>query len=79
MTTAIPIASIRKNAREEIRVVLDEFNGRPIFSARVWFEADDGLMRPGKSGIGFAVDKLPDFADAVSLALEKGRARGLVK
>lgn len=70
------IATIKKNAREEIRVVLSTFNGRRLFNARVWYEAESGEMRPGKSGIAFKADKLPDFADVVSLALEKARAEG---
>ncbi|WP_454917296.1 transcriptional coactivator p15/PC4 family protein [Xanthobacter sediminis] len=64
------IATIRKNAREEIRVSLGEYNGHQLFSARVWFEADDGSMRPSKAGLAFRVDRLPDFAEAVQAALK---------
>lgn len=73
------LVTIPKNSLEEIRVSLSEFNGHQLFNIRVWYRADDGDMRPGKSGLAFKVDKLPDFADAVSLALEKARERGLVK
>lgn len=30
------VAEIRKNSREVLRVTLDEYNGRPIASLRVW-------------------------------------------
>ncbi len=73
------VMTIKKNSREEIRVGLDEFEGRPIFQARVYYDPGDGDMRPGKNGIGFKAELLADFADGVSLALEKARARGLVK
>jgi hypothetical protein len=72
------IATVRKNAAEEIRVSLSQYNGHELLNVRVWFEADDGAMRPGRAGLAFKVDKLPDFADAISLALEKARAKGLV-
>lgn len=75
----VVVAKIQKNAREQLWVFLDEFHGRPVFSSRVFYDAGDGEMRPGKSGTTFKVELLPDFADAVSLALEAARARGLVK
>lgn len=73
------VVTVKKNAREEIRIGLDEYEGRPIFSARVWFEAGAGDWRPGKSGIAFKIELLPDFAEGVSQALEAAQARGLVK
>ncbi|EYD75011.1 hypothetical protein Rumeso_03435 [Rubellimicrobium mesophilum DSM 19309] len=42
--------SLRKNSREELRVSLDEFKGHRLLNLRVWFEGDDGQMRPGKQG-----------------------------
>lgn len=73
------IAKIRKNSREDIAVLLDEFNGHQIFNARVFYQAQDGTMRPGKAGIAFRVDLLPEFAQAVQGALEEARRRGLVE
>lgn len=72
------IATVQKNRQEEIRVSFSEFNGHQLLNLRVWFEADDGNMRPGKAGLAFKIDKLPDFADAISLALEKARSQRLV-
>lgn len=76
-TPETPIAIIRKNSREEIRVALVQFNGHDLFNIRVWFKGEDGDMRPGKNGVAVKVALLPDFADAVSLALEKARGLGL--
>lgn len=76
----IQIAAIQKNARgEEIRVSLGEYGGHQLFNARVFFEAQDGSKRPGKAGIAFRIDTLPEFAAAVQEALEAAKAKGLVK
>jgi hypothetical protein len=72
------IATVPKSKREEIRVSLSECEGRKLLNVRVWFQAEDGEKRPGKAGLAFKIEKLPDFADAISLALEKARAKGLV-
>lgn len=71
------IATIRKNTREEIRVDLTTYGGHRLFNARVWYQADDGTMQPGKSGVAFKAALLPVFAEAVFLALEKARDGGL--
>ena len=70
------IAPIQKNRLEEIRVGVSDFNGHQLLNVRVWFESDDGRMRPGKAGLAFKIDRLPYFVDAVSLALEKAREKG---
>lgn len=74
-----PVAVIQKNKREAIHVLLDEFNGCDIFNARVFFDAGNGTMRPGKAGLAFSVAKLPEFAEAVQRALAEAKRRGLVK
>lgn len=79
MVEPVVIATIKKNARETIRVTLEEYQGHMLFNAKVFYDAGDGEMRPGKAGLAFKVDKLVDFTEAVSLALENARARGLVK
>lgn len=56
---------IPKNSREEIRVSMDEYQGHQLVSLRVWFEADDGEMRPSKKGLAFRVDLLPQVAAAL--------------
>lgn len=74
-----PVAILKKNSREEIRVSLDKFKGSDLFNLRVWFEADDGQMRPGKSGLAFRVDKLPEFITAANAALAEAKTKGLLK
>ncbi|MBL4768235.1 MAG: transcriptional coactivator p15/PC4 family protein [Rhodobacteraceae bacterium] len=62
------LAQIPKNSREEIRVSRDEFNGHDLINLRVYYKADDGVMRPGKQGLAFKVEILPDILDALSKA-----------
>ena len=69
------IASIRKNSREEIRVAHETFKGHELISIRIWFEADDGSMRPGKAGITIRPSVLPEIIVALSKAAEAGRER----
>lgn len=79
MSDSLPIATIKKNSREEIRVSLDVFNGHRLFNMRVFFEAEDGSMRPGKNGLAFKVEKLLEFEQAVSAAVETAKSKGFLK
>jgi Transcriptional Coactivator p15 (PC4) len=72
------VAEIPKNPRESIRVTLAEIYGKEILSIRVWFKAEDGGWRPGKSGIAFRLDLLPAVAEALALAVTQARATGLL-
>lgn len=60
-----PIATIRKNSKQELRVSLDHFQGHDLINMRVWFEADDGDMRPGKQGVSIRTALLPELARAL--------------
>ena len=67
-----------KNARETVRVSLDQYHGRDTIDLRVWWIDDADQLRPGKSGITLAVRHLPDLASAISQALDEAKARGLL-
>jgi hypothetical protein len=60
-----PIAIIRKNKVEEVRVSIDEFHGHRLVNLRVWYNANNGEMRPGKQGLALRVDLLPELLDAL--------------
>jgi hypothetical protein len=77
--TGLPVATIKKNSREEIRISLDVFNGHRLFNMRVFFEAEDGAMRPGKNGLAFKVEKLEEFAEAVTTGLMTAKSKGFLK
>lgn len=60
------LGTVQKNSREEIRIHLEQFRGHEIVNIRVWFEADDGEMRPSKKGLAFRVDLLPEIMNALT-------------
>lgn len=61
------IASIRKNAREEIRVSRDDYRGHDMINLRVFYDAGDD-MRPGKQGVAFKAALLPEILSALRQA-----------
>ena len=72
--------SIRKNAAEEIRIELTEFNGHQLINIRVWTEPRNGGSEriPTKAGIACRVALLPEIIDALQQAEAQARARGLL-
>lgn len=62
------IAIIPKNSREELRVTLDQYQGHSLVNLRIWFEAEDGAMRPGRQGLAFRVALLPEVLAALQAA-----------
>ena len=74
------LAVIRKNALEEIRVGLSEFNGHDLLNIRIWTEPGDGGAEriPTKAGICCNVRLLPELIDALQKAEAQARAGGLL-
>lgn len=77
-TLPIVASKFPKNSREEVRVVLSDYHGNTIVNMRVWFQGDDGEMRPGKSGLAMAVKHLPALARALNETVERAREAGLL-
>lgn len=73
------IATIRKNAREDLRVTLEEFRGHHLLNLRVWFEADNNEQRPGKQGVAIRLDLLPHLNQALREAEQEARKLGLLE
>lgn len=75
------IATIPKNAREEIRVALDEFEAGDVtynmLSLRVFYE-DGGEHRPGRNGLNVRVELLPAILGALRDAETEARKAGLL-
>jgi hypothetical protein len=71
---------IRKNANEEIRIELSEFNGHDLINMRVWADprSGGGERIPTKAGIACRVELLPDLIEALRLAESEARAKGLL-
>lgn len=62
------ITQIPKNSREEYRVSRDDFQGHDLINIRVFFVSKDGEMLPGKQGVAFKAELLPEFIVALSKA-----------
>jgi transcriptional coactivator p15 (PC4) len=73
------LATIRKNAAEEIRIGLSEFNGHDLLNIRIWTEPRNGGSEriPTKAGIACRV-ALPEIIAALQQAEAEARARGLL-
>jgi hypothetical protein len=74
------LAVIRKNALEEIRVGLSEFNGHDVLNIRIWAEPRNGGAEriPTKAGICCNVRLLPDLIAALQKAEVAARQAGLL-
>ena len=63
------VATIPKNAREDIRVSLDEYKGHDLLTLWVWTKGDSVTEPcPTKKGVAFQVDLLPDVLQALKEA-----------
>ena len=80
MPSQSALATIRKNALEEIRVGLSEFNGHDLLNIRIWTEPRNGGAEriPTKAGICCNVRLLPELIDALQQAETQARAGGLL-
>jgi hypothetical protein len=63
------IATIPKNATEELRVFLTQYQGHQLVGCRVFYEPrEGGDKRPGKSGFNVRVEMLPKIIEALQQA-----------
>lgn len=73
------IATIPKNATEEVRVSIDEYMNRDLVSVRVWCDPYSGDTRvPTKKGLSVAIGKLPQLIEALQQAESAAREAGLL-
>lgn len=73
------IAEWPRSAREVFRVQLHHYQGRPVFSWRVWYRNAHGQLCPGKDGLTTGVVHLPDLLDGLAEAYRIACQRGLLK
>ncbi len=77
------IASIRKNAREQVHVELSEFRPEAgkvfnMVAARLHYDDGSGQYGPGKNGLNVQVKLLPKLVTALQQAEAEARAAGLL-
>ena len=78
MTEATTIATLRKNARESVRVALDQYQGIDLIDVRVI--ARDGEAEPTltKKGVALHVEQLPALIAVLEDARMEAVGRGLI-
>lgn len=68
-----PIAIIRKNSIDDIRVSSREYKGHRFIDIRVFTDPDTGTDKiPTKKGIAVRPDLVPELINALQKALEAG-------
>jgi len=72
------IRDIEKNSREVVRVELDEFQGRQLVGARVWYTDKVGELKPTPKGLTLDVKHLPALRQAFVEAERQAREAGLL-
>lgn len=72
------VATITKNDREDLRIALNEYQGRSYASMRIWYMDRAGEMKPGRQGLAVGIDKLPDLIAGLNALQAHARAAGLL-
>lgn len=79
-TSDKPVAVVKKNTREELRLSLGAYSGHQYADLRVYYLDDDsGEMRPSKKGITVAPDRWPAFRQALDQLEGEMIERGLLR
>jgi hypothetical protein len=74
----VEIAEWPRNRKgQAVRVALRPYNGFPLVDIRTWWTGDDKILHPGK-GVSLPISNLPQLAAAISKALERAKALGLL-
>jgi len=78
--SALVIAELRKNARERIRVSLDEWRGHQLLDLRVCTQLTEGtdIWSPTKKGLSVNVSMIGPLRMALAEAEHKARELGLL-
>jgi hypothetical protein len=72
------IGTFRKNAREEVRVMLRTYKGADLADVRAWYKDPEGNYRPGKDGLAVRVEQLPLLLELMQSAVQRARDEGLL-
>jgi hypothetical protein len=76
--TATVIREWPKNVRENLRVTIDQFQGRPVIDVRCWYWTKAGELRPGRAGLTVSTRHLPALAAALAEAVKAAEEQGLI-
>ena len=70
MSNPAHLATVQKNATEEIRICRDSFKGHDLIDLRVFgrFGGPAAVMMPTKKGVSLQVSQLPALIEALQQA-----------
>jgi hypothetical protein len=71
------IDTFPKRPGEEIRITVEEFQGRMRVNIRTWWQNDFGEWRPGKQGISLTPDQMRALLQALPRADQALKDEGL--
>ena len=64
----------KKNDRGEmVRIVREDYKGTDLVNVRVWYRADNGEMRPSKTGINIKGNQIDQLIEALQAVKAEGR------
>jgi hypothetical protein len=63
----------RGDGREELRVNLAEYHGRPYIALRLWQRDPSGAWWPTRKGVSIRLSEARDVADALAEAMDRTR------
>jgi hypothetical protein len=73
------VATLRKNAEEEVRVTIDEFRSHVLIDIRVFAQFTAARVPMAtKKGVALRIEQLPDLVEALRDAEQKARLLGLL-
>ena len=80
MSGPVVIANLRKNAREKLRICLDNWQGHDLIDVRVTTQinAETDIWSPTKKGVSINVALLSELVRALQGAETKARELGLI-
>jgi len=64
------LATVQRDENTELRVVWDEYEGKPYLALRIW-ERRDGAWYPTQKGVTVRLRELPSVADGIAAALDE--------
>lgn len=72
MAEKLHLASIERNATEELQISINEYKGKKYVDMRIFYTTDEGdSWNPTKKGVTIAPDKIEDVKVALTKAQEE--------
>jgi len=71
VSTAVPLVTIRRSDREELRLTWASYDGHPYLNVSLWRMDTHGVLRPvGEKTMSVRIHELADFAHGLQKAMK---------